>query len=55
MKKYVRNLTESGDFYSATKEKWKEYHNAWDDGDMDKVMYLETGQDTDFFYDPKGE
>lgn len=52
MKEYFRDFTESGDYYKATKEKWHEYNQAWDDNDMDKVMFLETGQDPDFFYDP---
>lgn len=51
MKKYIRDLTESGDYYSATTEKWKEYYEAWNNDDMDKVMYLEEGNDEDFYYD----
>jgi len=52
MSKYKRNLTESGDFYSATEEKWEEYWQAWDDDDMDKVEQMEQGSDKDFYYDP---
>jgi hypothetical protein len=47
----IRALTASGDYYKATKEKWEEYHQAWRDEDMPKVMYLETGQDPEFQYD----
>lgn len=50
--KYIRDITMSGDFYSATKEKWREYEEAWNNNDMDKVMFLEQGQDPDFYYDP---
>lgn len=47
-----RALTESGDYYSATTEKWEEYCQAWLNSDMEKVMFLETGQDPEFYYDP---
>jgi hypothetical protein len=50
-KRFIRDLTESGDYYSATAEKWKEYRDAINSGDHDKVMFLEEGQDKDFFYD----
>ena len=49
--KYIRDLTESGDFYSATKEKWDEYRQAWASNDMKKVMFFEEGNDPDFYYD----
>jgi hypothetical protein len=43
----------SGDYYSATKEKWREYNEAWAAEDMAKVMFLEEGNDDDFYYDPE--
>jgi hypothetical protein len=53
MKKFIRDLTESGDYYSATEEKWEEYWKAWRSPcDMQKVMYFEQGNDPDFYYDP---
>lgn len=53
MSKYIRDLTESGDYYSATPEKWDEYHQAWNDNDIKRVMYFEEGNDDDFYYDPE--
>lgn len=53
MKKYFKGTTDSGDLYSATIEKWREYWIAWKDNDLNKVMHFETGQDEDFFYDPE--
>jgi len=52
-KKFIRDMTESGDYYSATAEKWEEYRKAWFDGDEDKVMFFEEGRDEDFYYDPE--
>lgn len=51
-KEYEKDLTESGDMYTGTREKWEEYWSAWDDGDLTKVEAMESGQDPDFFYDP---
>lgn len=51
-KKYVRSLTESGDFYSATAELWKQYRDAVDKSDWDFAQGLEEGNNPDFFYDP---
>lgn len=51
-KKYSRRMTESGDWYSATPELWAKYDAAWEAVDMDTVMFLEEGNDPDFFYDP---
>ena len=48
----IRAMTESGDYYSATKELWDAYHQAWKDNDMDLVMKFETGMIDDFRYDP---
>lgn len=50
-KQYIRGLIERH-HYSATAEKWKEYNQAWHESNIDKVMYFETGEDFDFFYDP---
>lgn len=50
--KYIRNLTYSGDFYSATEELWKKYWSCVHSNDWDSVMDLETGKEKDFFYDP---
>jgi hypothetical protein len=55
MNKYIRDLTESGDYYSATSEKWAAYHKAWNENDMATVMYFEEGNDDDFFYDPEND
>lgn len=52
-KKFIRDLTMSGDFYSATREKWDEYNEAINNSDYKKVMHLEEGNDPDFFYDPE--
>lgn len=52
MKDLIVGQTESGDRYSATEEKWAEYRQAWQDGDMEKVMRLEEGWDEDFTYTP---
>lgn len=51
-KKYIRALTESGDYYSATKELWDEYHDAVHRNDWDHVLWMEEGWYKDFFYDP---
>lgn len=51
-KKYIRALTESGDYYSATKELWDEYHKAVKEDDWLQVMYFEEGMNKNFFYDP---
>ena len=51
---YIRDLTESGDYYAATKEKWQEYRDAVNNGNSEKVLYLEEGNDPDFYYDPAG-
>jgi hypothetical protein len=51
-KKYIRDLTESGDFYSATAELWKQYRDAVNKNDWDFAQGLEEGNNPDFFYDP---
>jgi len=51
-KKYVRDLTYSRDFYTATPELWEAYWQAVNCGDWETVEALESGQHTDFEYDP---
>lgn len=51
-KKYRTALTNSGDYYTATDELWKEYWKAVESNDWDFVLSLETGQNPDFFYEP---
>lgn len=48
----VRDLTESGDFYSATPAAWARYRAAVNASDWDEVMRHETGQYGDFRYAP---
>lgn len=50
-KKYIRGLTESGDFYSATAELWEVYRESVADNWV-IAQQLEEGQNKDFFYDP---
>lgn len=50
-KKYIRNPTESGDFYSATPELWEAYYQSVS-SDWVLAEYLEEGNDPDFYYDP---
>ena len=49
----IRNLTESGDWYVGTEATWSEYREAVRNGDWGKVLYLEEGNNEDFFYDPQ--
>lgn len=50
-KVYIRSLTHSGDYYSATQELWDEYwksvHSDWE-----LATKLEEGENSDFYYDP---
>jgi hypothetical protein len=50
--KYRRQLTYSGDYYSATPELWKAYWEAVEKDNWDFAQGLEEGQDPDFWYDP---
>ena len=50
--KLVRDLTESGDFYSGSQKAWAAYRAAVQVGDWETVMLFETGQKEDFRYDP---
>jgi hypothetical protein len=52
-KVYFRGYTYSRDWYAATSELWEEYRKAVKENDWDKVMFLETGQNPDFYYDPQ--
>jgi uncharacterized protein YifE (UPF0438 family) len=52
-KEYLRGYTYSGDWYAATVELWEEYRIAVKEKDWEKVEFLETGQNPDFYYDPK--
>jgi len=51
-KEYIRDMTESGDWYKATPELWETYRNAVNDDDWCLVENLEAGEYRDFFYDP---
>lgn len=51
-KDYIRAMTESGDFYKATKELWDEYRAAVSRNDWNFAQGLEEGRNPDFFYDP---
>lgn len=51
-KTYIRDLTDSGDFYSATAELWKAYWNSVNT-DWELASQLESGSDPDFYYDPQ--
>lgn len=51
-KEYIRSLTESGDYYSATAEMWKIYRDAVNNNDWDTAQPLEEGANDDFYYDP---
>lgn len=51
---YIRDLTESGDYYSGSKEAWQRYRDAWRTRDMALVYRMEEGAFEDFYYDPKG-
>ena len=51
-KKFIRSLTESGDYYSATQEMWDQYRKAVRRGDEPEMLYFEEGNSPDFFYDP---
>lgn len=51
-KQYRRQLTYSGDYYSATRELWEEYWVAVESDNWGEVERLETGQNPDFQYDP---
>lgn len=48
----IRDLTESGDFYLGTKERWAEYRQAIDEGNWELVENMETGEVDGFEYDP---
>lgn len=50
-KKYIRDRTESGDWYSATEELWEAYSNSVST-DWVLAEKLEEGENPDFFYDP---
>lgn len=52
-KRYIREQTESGDYYSATQELWDQYNDAVDRGNDLEMLYLEEGNNPDFFYDPQ--
>jgi len=51
-KKYIRGLTYSGDWYSATAELWEKYRQAVEADNWDIAQPLEEGVDPDFYYDP---
>jgi hypothetical protein len=51
-KKYIRDRTYSGDYYSATAELWKQYWQAVERDDWDFAEGLEECRNPDFFYDP---
>lgn len=50
-KKYIRDRTESGDFYSGTKKLWEDYQKSVET-DWILAEKLEAGFDPDFYYDP---
>jgi hypothetical protein len=51
-KVYKRALTESGDYYNGTEERWKEYREAVKNNDLSKWLRFEEGFVEDFYYDP---
>ena len=51
-KNYQRQLTNSGDYYSATPQLWEAYWQAISRDDWDFAEGLEEGKNPDFFYDP---
>lgn len=51
-KQYIRDLTESGDYYSATAELWKAYRDSVNT-DWELATQLEEGSNPDFYYDPQ--
>ena len=48
----LRDLTESGDFYSATPAAWARYRAAVNAGDWGEVLRHEQGEYGDFRYAP---
>lgn len=48
----LRDLTESGDFYSGTRAAWEQYRAAVNAGDWNEAMRFETGEVEGFHYDP---
>lgn len=51
-KKFILGQTESGDYYSGTQVMWDQYYQAWEDGNMNLVERMETGEFEDFYYNP---
>ena len=49
-KAFQRRLTFSGDYYSGSPERWKEYWEAVEANNWKRVMELETEQEDDFYW-----